>query len=70
MLNTQHRIWQKQCAATILRASTDSQIEWLLERKRRDEAYLYSSEIIIAFERKFFLGRKTALKIIDSIYEA
>ncbi len=62
-------LFHLQCAAKIARNSTDQQIEWLLERKHRDEAYLYSSEIIIAFERKFFLPRKQALKIIDSIYE-
>ena len=50
------------------RAATDHQIEWLLERKAKGYD-LQSSETIIAFERKFFLPHKQALKIIDGIYE-
>ncbi len=60
---------QLQARGKALRDNTEQQIEWLLERKHRDEAYMYSSEILIAFERKFFLPRKQAMKTINSIYE-
>jgi len=43
------------------RGSTDHQIEWLQGKD------LNSSETIIGLERKFFLGRKQAQTIIDSI---
>jgi len=63
------KLHQLQATAEILRGDTRQQIEWLLERKHRDEMYMYGSELLIAFERKFFLPRKQAMKIIDGIYE-
>jgi len=50
-----------QNAARMARGSTDHQIEWLQGKD------LNSSETIIGLERKFFLGRKQAQTIIDSI---
>lgn len=60
MLETRN-LFHLQCAGKMARASTDHQIEWL---KGKD---LNSSETIIGLERKFFLGRKQAQTIIDSI---
>lgn len=56
--------WHKQCAAIMARASTDHQYEWL---KGRD---LDSTETLLGLERKFFLPRKQALKIIEDTRNA
>ena len=54
-------LFHLQCAGKMARASTDLQIEWLQGKD------LNSTETLIALERKFFLGRKTALALINSI---
>lgn len=51
-------LFHLQCAGKMARASTDDQIKWLAGRD------LDSTETLIALERKFFLPRKQALKII------
>ena len=57
-------IWHLQCAGKMARASTDHQLEWL---KGRD---LDSTETLLGLERKFFLPRKQALKIIEDARNA
>jgi len=54
------KTYQKRCIASLKRSDTEAQIAWL--QKRED---INSFETLITLERKFFIGRKTALKLID-----
>ena len=63
-MSDKRNLFHLQCAAKMARASTDHQHEWL---KGRD---LNSSETLIGLERKFFLPRKQALKIIEEFGNA
>jgi len=53
-----------QLAGIMARASTEQQHEWLAGRD------LDSTETLLGLERKFFLPRKQALKIIEDFRNA
>ena len=59
-------LFHLQMCGKMSRASTDNQETWL-RGQAMDGKDLQSSEIIIAFERKFFLPRNHAQYIIDNL---
>ena len=61
-------LWHLQCAGRMARASSDDQFEYLKNRFL-DGANLNTSEELIKFERKFFLPRRQAERIINSMHE-
>jgi len=58
----QQELRDKQFNAIEMRSDINAQTRFLQER----EADLQSTETIIAFERKFFMGRRQAQKFIDT----
>jgi len=67
-MTTEHKLWQKQMAAKMARASTDLQMAYAggaLDRCRCTD-----SELIIELEREFFLNRRQATKILEDAKNA
>jgi hypothetical protein len=58
-------LFHLRCAAMVARNCTEDQHKWLASRED-----LHSSETLIGLERKFFLPRKQALKIIEEYANA
>jgi len=54
--------WHKQCAAKMKRADTTAQYSMAWEMLTHD---LGDTEILLAMERKYFIGRKTATDTLE-----
>lgn len=67
MSTEEKKAWHKQCSAMMKRADRQGQLDLACELICTIRPI--ETEILIALERKFFIGRKTAQSIYDEAYK-